>query len=326
MIAIRQANSRTVMLAVLTFLYVSTGNGALAQQYQLPLTEQMSLIESRFNLPVASNLPVSERVLRIETMLGTQNNPGNATLIARIAALGQRADLVQAIKDSDLLLVSPTPNSYKTEFFRASAPNQGMEANKSDDYLANVMAASKNKVLKFERMPIPVYIASPPEPYMLAACKRALSDWEAKTRGMIAFRETSQNEARVRITWQKLGLNGKVNGSPLGAHTLTKWKTARGGIPVISLISSSPRSVKYKVPPQEIEVNLDLIELRPQDVRYTLTRNILAHEIGHALGMMGHSDDRLDLMYPDTDELSRISRRDVNTLMRLYQRKADIPL
>jgi len=41
---------------------------------------------------------------------------------------------------------------------------------------------------------------------------------------------------------------------------------------------------------------------------------------------MGHSDDRLDLMYPDTDELSRISRRDVNTLMRLYQRKADIPL
>lgn len=300
--------------------------GSVLDQEHLPLTQQMSLIESRFNMPVANNLPVADRVSRVESMLNQQNISSPGTLFERIAALKERSDLVQAIKDSDLLLASPTPNSYKTEFFRAMPPGQDLETGKQDDYLANVMTASKNKVLKFERMPIPVYIAPPPESYMQSACMRALADWQAKTRGLISFKETSANDARVRITWQKLGLKGKVNGSPLGAHTLTKWKTTRGGISVFSLISSSPRSLKYKVPPQEIEVNLDLIELRPQDVRFTLTRNILAHEIGHALGMMGHSDDRLDLMYPDTDELSRISRRDVNTLMRLYQRKTDIPL
>jgi Predicted Zn-dependent protease len=83
---------------------------------------------------------------------------------------------------------------------------------------------------------------------------------------------------------------------------------------------------KYTVPPQEIEVNLDLIYSKVPEARFLLTKNIIAHELGHALGLLGHSPDKGDLMYSITDEHSRLSQRDLNTLQKLYQKKVDVPL
>ncbi|MBU6450296.1 MAG: matrixin family metalloprotease [Cyanobacteria bacterium REEB67] len=97
-----------------------------------------------------------------------------------------------------------------------------------------------------------------------------------------------------------------------------------GSIPVPLYIPSV--GPKYTVPPQMIEVNLDVIYDHEEDVRLPLLKNIATHEAGHALGMLGHSQNKADMMYSVTDEHSRISQRDINTLTRLYQRKVDIPL
>ena len=83
---------------------------------------------------------------------------------------------------------------------------------------------------------------------------------------------------------------------------------------------------QYTVPPQVIEVNLDLIMGKDASVRYRLLQNIITHELGHALGMLGHSKNQCDIMYPITDEHSRLSQRDVNTLIKLYKKKVQIPL
>lgn len=48
----------------------------------------------------------------------------------------------------------------------------------------------------------------------------------------------------------------------------------------------------------------------------------LIHEIGHAIGIDGHSSNKSDIMYPDTSNYNRRpTRRDVNTVRRIYGRR-----
>jgi predicted Zn-dependent protease len=42
------------------------------------------------------------------------------------------------------------------------------------------------------------------------------------------------------------------------------------------------------------------------------------HEIGHALGVMAHSANRHDIMFPFVNEADSLSARDINTILSLY--------
>ncbi len=83
---------------------------------------------------------------------------------------------------------------------------------------------------------------------------------------------------------------------------------------------------QYSVEPQIIEVNLDLVYSRERGHSPFGFENVVTHELGHALGLLGHSPMRADLMFSETDETSRLSQRDINTIRKLYQMKVDIPL
>lgn len=187
----------------------------------------------------------------------------------------------------------------------------------TSDFFDQVMLATSNRIFRFNMMPIPVLIQSN-QPSYVSAVRKALETWENRTNGMIKFvPAASQQQARITVIWSHLGIPTDRSVTEFGAHTITEWKVKTG--PFASQKTGT-------VNPQIIEVNLDVIDPRDADHKLPLLQNLVTHELGHAIGLMGHSPERGDMMFKDTDEYSRISQRDLNTLQKIYSRKCDFPL
>lgn len=218
-------------------------------------------------------------------------------------------------------------NIYPPHFERMenTTTNQKIE----DDYFNSILEHTKNRVFRFKAMPIPVYIYPSPEPQYTQYCIAGFENWESRSDGLVRFVQVNDpDRARIKVIWNHLGTGPDGNQGMLGAHTVMKWNERDSSkLKLMALVPMSlPGTSKYVVPPQIIEVNLDVIASRAPEKRPLLLRNIVTHELGHALGLIGHSPHNADMMFADTDEYSRISQRDLNTLKRLYDSKPDVPL
>lgn len=355
-ITINLLRTITASLIISVFFSTTYSSRAVAAD-SLSMPEQLSKLERSQGYSYSPGQSIIDRLQVLE--LRTFGNVGTGSIFERLNRLNekQRA-LPQPSPPANLSadnIPAPSPNAAQQERIKALMQSTSLakglvtantfpchffrieEASakpSTEDYLDSVLTASKNRVFKFQTMPVPVYITAPPDPAYASAVVAAFADWERRTEGLIKFATVTQaNAARIRVTWSHLGIKPDKYASTLGAHTVTKWtKKPSGRISLLSvgaipvpLYIPSP-GPKYTVPPQVIEVNLDLVESNEADARYLTLRNIIAHELGHAIGLLGHSPSKGDLMYPITDEHSRISQRDLNTVKRLYEKKATVPL
>ncbi|CAN5448261.1 hypothetical protein BH10CYA1_BH10CYA1_44730 [soil metagenome] len=241
----------------------------------------------------------------------------SASVIISILAggLGVAASAQTPVQNQYLPLSSylPTLDVTPPHFLRIEQDG----VRNTSDFFDQVMLATSNRIFRFNTMPIPVFI-QPNQSGYVTAVRKALETWENRTNSMIKFvPAASQQQARITVIWSHLGIPADKSVTEFGAHTITEWKVKTG--PFASQKTGA-------VNPQIIEVNLDVIDPRDPDHKLPLLQNLLTHELGHAIGLMGHSPDRGDMMYKDTDEYSRISQRDLNTLQKIYFRKCDFPM
>ena len=127
---------------------------------------------------------------------------------------------------------------------------------------------------------------------------RAFDQWSLASAGMIRFKQTADpKQADINVMWT----DGSdiPNITELGEARFDDVRDHEIRHITIMLLTQAPRIHK---------------ELSARDIF-----SVAMHEIGHALGIHGHSDGQRDIMFfCDTPVSQVISMRDANTLQRLY--------
>jgi predicted Zn-dependent protease len=226
------------------------------------------------------------------------------------------------------------PSRYDYEQFRGQNPDLG-GALLEPNYLPFVahrmeLAGSQEDVIVFcrwseDRFPLSVYVYPPsigadiqsefkpqdPALYVDAAWQ-ALASWQQAGAGAVSFeRAANADDADLRVE-----LVGQAGPAPeagvqvLGTTPLARACRVRGRSVVQGRLD-----VTFRVPVIRVFV-ADQHGLLPPD---QVERNVL-HEMGHALGMRGHSPIPADLMYEVARDrrVSRLSGADANSLRALY--------
>lgn len=144
----------------------------------------------------------------------------------------------------------------------------------------------------------------------IEAVKKAFFDWQAVTNGVIKFKETAGNKnANIVVNFMDdISLKDKYEPNRVGK-----------AIPSISNEQL-----------QKMNIYLRKVDSKGMDYNKDEFYTVALHEIGHALGLGGHSADSKDVMYYNGDYIDEttikkdITKRDMNTLNLLYRMVPDI--
>lgn len=181
------------------------------------------------------------------------------------------------------------------------------QANGAKDYLGDV---TRQGVLRWpaRRMPIKVFIkpgdnVAGYSPNYFEILKKSFQTWESSSTGLVQFlfvNETSK--ADIDCSWTN-NPHHLANAAEAGEARLLKDKD--GIVKATIVLLTSPLSPDLPLTNNRVEVNC-------------------LHEVGHALGMAGHTTNPGDIMFYSgsmVDKPKTLSERDCNTLVRLYSMK-----
>jgi hypothetical protein len=179
-----------------------------------------------------------------------------------------------------------------------------------------------------DQMPIPVVIETPHIPEALQdefnpidpaeyveAADDALAVWQAELEGLVRFeRVDAPGSGRLAI---------ELKGERAPVPVPDRQRLGR-----VEALVDSCRASGWDRDAERMRVRFELTELEIQlaDDRGllppTIVRRLVIHELGHALGMRGHSPSPGDVMYPvlkDSPGRDELSLQDVNSFVTLYR-------
>lgn len=175
----------------------------------------------------------------------------------------------------------------------------------ANDYF-QAIAADGLKKWSTDQMPLRVYVkpgqaARGFKPYYDDILKQSFQEWVTAANGKISIQYVNDpSQAVIKCSWgdNPAHLANRAEGGESRLYVDEQGRIARATITVLTV---------------------PLTPLRP--VTDNLIRFVCLHEIGHALGVSGHSTNPGDVMFFSSDvldERKHVSARDAATLNRLY--------
>jgi tetratricopeptide (TPR) repeat protein len=207
----------------------------------------------------------------------------------------------RAPADADVPMIADAVKAMESELKEAG----GIESRSKEEYYAEV---TRNQPRTWSRksMPLRVHIHSGAgipgfDPRFIDIIKAAFHEWTSAAEGNVSIRFVDQ---------------------PAGADIECLW-------------SSNPAQLQNRAEGGEAQIYFQengmilkatiIILTVPANRKAPMTDNTMTfaalHEVGHALGLVGHSMDPQDVMFfaaPMTDHRPHLSRRDRKTFFRLY--------
>ena len=172
----------------------------------------------------------------------------------------------------------------------------------ADDYFSRITAASNGRLTRFDHSPITLYVGSIPVSEELKieyqrALEESLSLWEEASEGKIKFKRVdSPNDVDIKLKWTY-----KLMRSKIGEANLIRVEAG-----------------KFYV---EIFISLrDFHTMKLLDC--DTLKAVILHELGHAVGLWGHSPNPRDVMFYSA-AATKPTERDVATLRKVYATPLD---
>lgn len=183
--------------------------------------------------------------------------------------------------------------------------NASLSRNSKDNYLTYILFHGKVVHFSTSRMPLKVFINEGRgvpgwNTSMKQAVVYAMRAWQVASRNRITFTQVyNEANADIVVHWRRNFSDGILGVSPLQTVGDTIIQSD------VNLATYYPDS-NAPIPAEDLKA-------------------IAVHEMGHAIGLRGHSPNPDDIMfYSKTRQQNTLSQRDINTIGMLYKLDADV--
>lgn len=230
------------------------------------------------------------------------------SLGATLQSAGKSEEAIVVLKQ----FVAKYPNNPRTQQGRSLVNllerqlkmNSRITTHSDEDYFAEAVGVRAMRWAD-DKIPIKIYIAPATnvtgyQPEYGAALIDAMHSWEEASQGKVRF-QVIDNPAQASITF-------KWSSDPKDVS-----QPAEGGEARLIPAGNTLNSARVVVLTAK---TMPGIKLTPQVIRF-----VCIHELGHAIGIGGHSQSPSDIMYsslPLNFEQLKLSERDARTVRRLY--------
>ncbi len=236
-----------------------------------------------------------------------QRNPNNYSCRYFLAHTYVYNDEVIKAKQEYSKIITFAPNKSLQKLAMQSMYNLNNVKTTKDNIVPNISDGENyydsikldGNYVKWKNFPITVYVEPGNYSYLV---KNAFANWQKASGGFVKFEFVGNiNSAQIKVF-----MVDKLSNISLDNY--------ESGVAVIN----AKNNIIYNADIKLLEFDAKTGERLSDDVIYATS----LHEVGHALGLQGHSPNSNDIMSAIMNKTSKvISKRDLNTLKMLYSLK-----